>query len=99
MPQAMKILDTKGAVDKEWKKLETLPAWQLTKVRSKKEVTQEAQKEGRTVHFETLMDICHLRNSELYQKFQKYKGRIVLRGDVLQERMLHLLNKVRLLLK
>ena len=27
MPQAMKILDAKTAVDKEWKKLETIPAW------------------------------------------------------------------------
>ena len=29
MPPAMKILVAKGAVDKEWKKLETIPAWQL----------------------------------------------------------------------
>ena len=27
------------------------------------------------------MDICHLKNSELEPKFQKYKGRVVLRGD------------------
>ena len=27
----------KGAVDKEWKKLDTIPAWQLEKVTSKKE--------------------------------------------------------------
>ena len=27
MPQAMKILDAKAAVDKEWKKLEAIPAW------------------------------------------------------------------------
>ena len=32
MPQAMKILDAKAAVDKEWKKLETTPAWQLQQV-------------------------------------------------------------------
>ena len=28
------------------------------------------------------MDLCHIRNSELEQKFQKYRGRVVLRGDV-----------------
>ena len=28
MLQAMKIPDAKAAVDKEWKKLETIPAWQ-----------------------------------------------------------------------
>ena len=37
MPQAMKIPDAKAAVEKEWKKLETIPAWQLEKVKSKKE--------------------------------------------------------------
>ena len=40
----MKIPDMKAAVDKEWEKLENLPAWQMTKVKSKKEVIQEAQK-------------------------------------------------------
>ena len=34
MPQTMKILDAKAAVDKERKKLETIPAWQLDKVKS-----------------------------------------------------------------
>ena len=36
MPQAMKIHASKAAVDKEWEKLEKIPAWNLTKVRSKK---------------------------------------------------------------
>ena len=36
MPQATKILDAKAAVDKEWKTLETTPAWQFDKVQSKK---------------------------------------------------------------
>ena len=36
MPQAMKIPEAKAAVDKEWEKLEKIPAWDLTKVRSKK---------------------------------------------------------------
>ena len=45
MPQAMKIPDAKAAVDKEWKKLETIAAWQLGKVKSKKEVILEAQRD------------------------------------------------------
>ena len=36
MPQSMKIPDAKAAVDKEWKKLETTPAWNLEQVKSKK---------------------------------------------------------------
>ena len=31
------------------------------------------------------MDICHLKNAELEAKHQKYKGRIVLRGDFVKD--------------
>ena len=64
------------------KKLETIPAWQLEKVKSKEEVILEAQTDKKKVHFATLMDIRHLKNAELEPKLQKYKGRIVLRGDI-----------------
>ena len=59
----MTIPDAEAAVDKEWKKLETIPAWQLEKVKSKKEVILEAQRDHKKVHFATLMDICHLENA------------------------------------
>ena len=36
MPQAFKILDAKAAVEKNGKKLEKIPAWQLTKSETKK---------------------------------------------------------------
>ena len=46
MPQAMKIPDAKAAVDKEWKKLETIPAWNMEKEKkNKKEVVVEAQRD------------------------------------------------------
>ena len=54
------------------------PAWELTKVKNNNEVVAEARKEGKTVHFASLMDICHLKNSELEPQFQKYEGRVVL---------------------
>ena len=57
MPQAMKIPTAKAAVDKEWEKLEKISAWNLTKVRSKKQVIDEARTSGATVHFASLMDI------------------------------------------
>ena len=85
MPQAMKIPAAKAAVDKEWEKMETILAWNLTKVRSKKEVIDEARTKGATVHFASLMDICHLKNAELEAKHQKYKGRVVLRGDIVKD--------------
>ena len=83
--QAMKIPDAKAAVDKEWKKLETVPAWQLEKVKSKKEVILEAQRDKMKVHFATLMDICHFKTAELEPKFHKYKGRAVLHGDIVKD--------------
>ena len=44
VPQAMKIPNAKAAVEKMGK-LEKIPAWQLTKVRNKKEVIAEARNE------------------------------------------------------
>ena len=52
---------TQYPVDKEWEKLEKISAWNLTKVRSKKQVIDEARTSGATVHFASLMDICHLK--------------------------------------
>ena len=37
MPQAMKSPDVKAAVDKEWDKIEKIPAWQMDRVKSKKD--------------------------------------------------------------
>ena len=51
MPQAMKIPAAKAAVDKEWEKLEKISAWNLTKIKSKKSVIDEARMSGATVHF------------------------------------------------
>ena len=72
-------------MDKEWEKLEKFSAWNLTKVRIKKDVIDEAKTAGATVHFASLMDICHLKNAELEAKHQKYKGRVVLRGDTIKD--------------
>ena len=49
------------------------------------EVIDEARTSGATVHFASLMDICHLKNAELEAKHQKYKGRVVLRGDIVND--------------
>ena len=71
-------------MEKEWEKLENIQALQLTKVRNKKEVIEEARNKGRKVHFVSLMDLCHLKNSELEPQYQKYQGRVVLRGDIVK---------------
>ena len=45
----------------------------------------EARTKGAKVHFASLMDTCHLKNAELETKHQKYKGRVVLRGDIVKD--------------
>ena len=66
-------------------KMEKISAWNLTKVRSKKELIDEASTKGAKVHFASLMDTCHLKNAELEAKHQKYNGRVVLRGDIVKD--------------
>ena len=51
--------------------MEKISAWNLTKVRNKLEVIDEARTSGATVHFASLIDICHLKNAELEAKHQK----------------------------
>ena len=76
IPQAMKTPDAKAAVDQEWEKLKKISAWHLTKVRNTKDVMDEARKESKTVHFASLTEICHLKNSELEPNFQKHKAEL-----------------------
>ena len=72
---AMKYPDAKAAVDKECEKIEKLPAWQRPKpTAKKKKVIERAQKEERTIHFATLVVLCHLKKSELEQKFRTVEG-------------------------
>ena len=72
-------------MDKEWEKLEKIPAWQMDQVKSDKDVILEALKERRKVHFATLMDFCSSENAESELKLQKYKGRVVHRGDIVKD--------------
>ena len=85
MPQAMKIPNAKAEVVKEWEKLRKLPAWQLTKVRNKKEKWSKKQGIRAQKFIFVLMDLCHLKNSDLEPQYQKYKGRAVLRGDIVKD--------------
>ena len=51
----------------------------------KQEVIHEARTAFATVHFASLMDTCHLKHAELEAKHQKNKGRVVLRGDIVND--------------
>ena len=85
VPQAVIIPDAKAAVDKECEKLEKNSMAADESQEQKKRVIAEARREGKTVHVASLMDICHLKNSDPEPKFQIHKGRVVLRGDIVNE--------------
>ena len=85
MPQAIKNSSSKGSSGQGMGKIGANFGVEPDKVRSKKEVIDEARTTGAKVHFASLMDICHLKNAELEAKHQKYKGRVVLRGDIVKD--------------
>ena len=78
---AMSILDATAAADNAWDKLKNLPAWDFRKVKSIAEVVQHAKKDGILFHFASLMDLRHLKHSELAKPIRKYEGAVVLRGE------------------
>ena len=67
-------------------KLDKLPAWDPKQVREKSDVKAESDKSGIPVHFADLMALCFLKNAELAKHLQKYKGRVVLRGDNIKDK-------------
>ncbi len=82
MSKALKIPDAKAAVDKEWDTL-SKKAWNVKNMKPKSQVKQDAARRGEGVHFESLMDLCHEKHSELKVEGGNitYKGRVVFRGD------------------
>ena len=61
------------------------PAWSLEKSQEQKGGYSGSTERQKRVHFATLMDICHVKNVELEPKIQIFKGRVVLRGDIVKD--------------
>ena len=57
----------------------------IPSVANKEEVILEAQRDKKKVHFAALMNICHIKSAESDPKLQKCQGRIVIRGDSVQD--------------
>ena len=83
--KAMKIPDAKKAVDAEWAAHTLKKTWNAERVRPRAEVIAEAHEKKISVHFGRLMDLCHLKHAELHKEVQKYKGRVVFRGDQVKD--------------
>ena len=91
VPLKKALLDPKclKALDDEWEKLATAKvpnstmrgAWQIDQVKPRAEVEALADKTGEENHFGELMEICHIKNSQLPEHMQRAKGRVVFRGD------------------
>ena len=71
MLQTMKILEAKAAVEKRVGKARKIPAWQTEKVKSKKDVILEAQRDKKRVHFASLKDILSFQESRVGTKAPK----------------------------
>ena len=83
---AVQNLDATGAAVQEWDKLKSQPAWDIKKVKPKSEVVRQVTNGGRLVRFASLMDLCHVKRSELAKHLEQYKGRDVLRVGQRQRR-------------
>ena len=67
---------------KEWVKLEKLPAWDPKQVREKSDVKAVG---GYPCILQTSWLFDFWKNAELAKHLQKYKGRVVLRGDNIKD--------------
>ena len=68
-------------MDKEWYELKIINAWNESKFRSADGDTAEEKASNNTVHFASLMDLCHLKHSKLAEHLHMYTGRVVVCGD------------------
>ena len=53
--------------------------------RAKRMLFLQHKRSKRKVHFATLMNMCHLENAEVEPKHPKFKGRVVLLGDMVKD--------------
>ena len=86
MRQAMNIPDAKSRSGQrmgETRKVASAAIVQSKNARRRSHL--DAQKEREKVHFATLMGICRFKRAELEPKYQQYKGRVVHRGDIVND--------------
>ena len=86
MPQAMKIRGAKAAVDKEWKKIDTIPVWQMEKIKSKikRDYSRSTKRQKES-------PLCYIdghvspRKTRTKNQSHRHRGRVVLRGDIAKD--------------
>ena len=51
----------------------------------RRDVIKYVKLHGITVHFGTIIELCHLKHAELSQEYQECKGRFVFCGDIVKD--------------
>jgi hypothetical protein len=74
-----------AALNGEFQVLWDTPTWTASTVQERWQAKAESKHRGTHYTFCTLMEICHIKHAELDPKFHKYKGRLVMRGDVMKD--------------
>lgn len=82
---AMRIPGAKAAIDTEWQTLWKKGIWDASTVREKDGVIREARTQSRTVNIGKVIPLCFIKNSQLPEAQHVYKGRVVLRGNCIND--------------
>ena len=82
--EAMKIPEAKNALDTEWTRL-IKETFDWKNPRGYRDVQREAEAANMSIHFAQLLQLIGLKHSELDKKFQKWKGRVVIKGDQMKD--------------
>ena len=78
MKKAQSMPRARDAVQKEWDALASLPAWDISKVIPKAQVIAEYDKAGKSVHFGSLLDLCHKKEQNSIVLLTKRFTKVVL---------------------
>ena len=86
MPQALRKSRCKcSSGERIWKTRENTCMAADKSQKQKRSDRRSKENKGRKVHFASLMDLCHLKNSDSEPQYQKYKSRVVLRGEIVKD--------------
>ena len=85
MSQALKNSRCKSSSGEKMGKTGANPGMAADESQKQERGDRGRRNKGRKVHYASLVDLCHLENSELEPRYQKYKSRDVLRGNTVKD--------------
>ena len=86
MGEALRIPAAKKAVDGEWDmRGNKQKVWDVLTVKERCDIITRCERERRTCHFGTLMDLCHVKHSKLPPGDRSCKGTVVRRGNAVRD--------------